>query len=56
TGSGTEAVAYVEVQSKSGDRTWGTGVDTNIGNAGIKAFLSAINRSYRNEPFTVAEV
>jgi 2-isopropylmalate synthase len=53
TGSGTEAVAYVEVQYNDDKRTWGTGVDTNIGNAGIKAFLSAINRSYRNEPFTV---
>jgi 2-isopropylmalate synthase len=55
TGSGTEAVAYVEIESAEGEKTWGTGVDTNIGNAGIKAFLSAINRAYRKVPFTVSK-
>jgi 2-isopropylmalate synthase len=45
-GSGTEAsaLAYIQIQTASGRRVWGAGVDTNIELASIKAVLSAVNR------------
>jgi 2-isopropylmalate synthase len=46
TGSETEAVAYVEIETSDGKRHWGAGMDTNIDLAGIKALTSAFNRAH----------
>lgn len=43
-GSSAKAAAYIEIQSTSGERAWGTGVDTDIIIASIKAVLCSINR------------
>ncbi|GAB6090057.1 2-isopropylmalate synthase [Spirochaeta dissipatitropha] len=44
-GAGTEAAAYVQIQTKDAARFWGVGVDTDISIAGLKAVVSAFNRS-----------
>jgi 2-isopropylmalate synthase len=47
-GSSAKAAAYIEIQTPEGISTWGTGVDTDIIIASIKAVLSSLNRSYQN--------
>jgi 2-isopropylmalate synthase len=44
-GSEAEAVAFVQIETSSGKQLWGAGVDTNISYAGLKALISAYNRS-----------
>ncbi len=46
-GSATDSAAYIELE-REGDRTrfWGTGIDSNIEQAGIKALVSAYNRAF----------
>ncbi|MBN1698257.1 MAG: 2-isopropylmalate synthase [Spirochaetales bacterium] len=44
-GSEAEAVAFVQIERPKGSAFWGAGVDTNISYAGLKALLSAYNRS-----------
>ena len=43
-GSSSKAAAYIEIQGPGGDVAWGTGVDTDIIIASIKAVLSSLNR------------
>jgi 2-isopropylmalate synthase len=45
TGSDAQAIAYIQVKSSDNRRTFGAGVDTSIELAGIRAILSALNRS-----------
>ncbi|MDX1521897.1 MAG: 2-isopropylmalate synthase, partial [Anaerolineae bacterium] len=45
TGSGAEAVAYIQIQTPSGESFFGAAFDTNIELASIKAVLSALNRA-----------
>ncbi len=44
-GSGSKAVAYIEIEYRDGGRFWGAGIDTDIIIASIKAVLSSLNRS-----------
>ncbi len=44
-GSETAAVAYVQIETQEGKQFWGAGTDTNINLAGLKALISAFNRS-----------
>jgi 2-isopropylmalate synthase len=48
-GSHASAAAYIEIKHPDGKRSWGTGVDTDIIIASIKAVLSSLNRHKRNE-------
>jgi 2-isopropylmalate synthase len=43
-GSSARAAAYIEIQAPNGSVCWGTGVDTDIIIASIKAVLSSLNR------------
>ncbi|TKB28087.1 2-isopropylmalate synthase [Desulfopila sp. IMCC35006] len=43
-GSSAKAAAYIEIQLPNGQVSWGTGVDTDIIIASIKAVLSSLNR------------
>lgn len=43
-GSSAKAAAYIELQGPDGKVSWGTGVDTDIIIASIKAVLSSLNR------------
>ncbi len=43
-GSNATAAAYIAIQIPTGTSSWGTGVDTDITIASIKAVLSALNR------------
>lgn len=43
-GSSAKAAAYIEIKAPSGLVSWGTGVDTDIIIASIKAVLSCLNR------------
>jgi len=43
-GSSAKAAAYIEIKAPSGIVSWGTGVDTDIIIASIKAVLSCLNR------------
>jgi len=43
-GSSAKAAAYIEIKAPSGAVSWGTGVDTDIIIASIKAVLSCLNR------------
>jgi 2-isopropylmalate synthase len=43
-GSSASAAAYIEIKAPSGLISWGTGVDTDIIIASIKAVLSSLNR------------
>ena len=43
-GSDTDAMAYVELTFENGQKTWGAGKSSNIGLAGIKAIVSAVNQ------------
>jgi 2-isopropylmalate synthase len=44
-GSSSKAVAYVEIINERGESWWGSGLDTDIIIASIKALLSALNRN-----------
>ncbi len=44
TGSGTDAVAYVQVKTSAGKSIWGVGIDSDISMAGLKAVAGAYNR------------
>ena len=44
-GEESSAAAYVSVQTTDGRMVWGCGVDPNIELAGLKALVSAVNRS-----------
>ena len=44
-GSNTEAVAYIQIETNEGTKYWGVGQDTDITMAGLKALVSAYNRS-----------
>ncbi|TKB09069.1 2-isopropylmalate synthase [Desulforhopalus sp. IMCC35007] len=43
-GSSAKAAAYIEIERPDGKKCWGTGVDTDIIIASIKAVLSSLNR------------
>ena len=43
-GSSAKAAAYIEIQAPDGSVSWGTGVDTDIIIASVKAVLSSLNR------------
>lgn len=43
-GSSARAAAYIEIEAPDGSVAWGTGVDTDIIIASIKAVLSSLNR------------
>ncbi len=43
-GSGTEAMAYVQITYENGRKCWGCAKNTNIGRAGINAVVSAVNQ------------
>ncbi len=43
-GSSAKAAAYIEIKLPNGSSSWGTGVDTDIIIASIKAVLSSLNR------------
>lgn len=45
TGSDTDAMAYIEITFEDGKKFWGCGRSSNIGRAGIKAVISAINQT-----------
>lgn len=45
TGSDTDAIAYIEITFEDGKKFWGCGRSSNIGRAGIKAVISAINQT-----------
>jgi 2-isopropylmalate synthase len=52
-GSGSKAVAYIEIICEREESWWGAGVDTDIIICSIKALLSALNRNhlfYREHP------
>jgi 2-isopropylmalate synthase len=44
TGSDTDAMAYIQITLEDGKKLWGCGKSSNIGRAGIKAVVSAINQ------------
>ncbi|HEV2211304.1 MAG TPA: 2-isopropylmalate synthase [Verrucomicrobiae bacterium] len=44
-GEEAAAIAYIQVKHGDGRQRWGAGVDTNIELAGVRAVLSALNRS-----------
>jgi len=46
-GSKTEAAAYVQIANTEGFRFYGCGIDANIEKAGLKAVISAYNRSHK---------
>jgi 2-isopropylmalate synthase len=46
-GSETEAVAYIQIETRDGVKHWGAGTHTSINLAGLKALISAYNRSRR---------
>ena len=47
-GAGAQAAAYVQIE-RDGQTFWGAGVDASIERASIKAVLSALNRSSRQD-------
>ena len=44
-GSATQSAAYILIEREDGKRFWGVGLDSNIEFAGLKALVSAYNRS-----------
>jgi 2-isopropylmalate synthase len=44
-GSATQSAAYIEIETSTGKRFWGSGLDANIEFASLKALVSAYNRS-----------
>ena len=44
TGSGTEAIAFVELNFGDGTNCWGCGKSSHIGHAGLYALVSAVNQ------------
>ncbi|WP_428769791.1 2-isopropylmalate synthase [Treponema sp. HNW] len=53
-GSGTDAVAYIETEFENGESRWGCGKSPHIGQAGIYAAVSAINQLKADESDTDA--
>ena len=47
-GSGSRAVAYIQIETAGGVRLFGVGVDTDIAAASFRAILCALNRLERN--------
>jgi 2-isopropylmalate synthase len=47
-GSGSRAVAYIQIEAAGGDRLFGVGVDTDIAAASFRAILGALNRLDRD--------
>jgi 2-isopropylmalate synthase len=47
-GSGSRAVAYIQIETTGGVRLFGVGVDTDIAAASFRAILCALNRLERN--------
>lgn len=45
-GSGTSAVAYVQIKTEDGRTSWGVGRSSSVGRAGIEAVVSAVNLLY----------
>lgn len=45
-GSGTEAAAFISIQTDSGSRSWGVGQDTDTSAANFGAILCAVNRAH----------
>ena len=45
-GSGTQAAAYIECALPDGRTVYGVGIDVDIGEASMKAVLSAANNAY----------
>ncbi len=45
-GSDAEAVAFIQIESGSGNKYWGVGIDANIELASIRALVSAVNRAF----------
>ncbi|MCR4790080.1 MAG: 2-isopropylmalate synthase [Treponemataceae bacterium] len=43
-GSGTDAMAYIELTFEDGKKLWGAGKSSNVARAGINAVVSAINQ------------
>lgn len=43
-GSGSRAVAYIQIEVAGGDRLFGVGIDTDIAAASFRAILGALNR------------
>ncbi|MCB0213908.1 MAG: 2-isopropylmalate synthase, partial [Anaerolineae bacterium] len=50
-GAEAEAIAYIHIETPSGERFFGAGVDTSIETASIKAVLSALNRALHSDPY-----
>jgi len=44
-GEEASAIAYIQIKTAAGQPRWGSGVDTNIELASVRAVLSALNRS-----------
>ena len=44
TGSGTDAIAFVELNFSDGTNCWGCGKSSHIGHAGLYALVSAVNQ------------
>jgi 2-isopropylmalate synthase len=44
-GEEAAAIAYIQIKHSDGKTRWGSGVDTNIELASVRAVLSALNRS-----------
>ena len=42
-GADTKAIAYVSITKEDGTEAWGVGKSSNVGKAGIKAVVSALN-------------
>ena len=51
-GAAAEAIAYIQIETPSGDQFFGAAIDVNINVASIKAILSALNRAYHAQPET----
>jgi 2-isopropylmalate synthase len=49
-GSGSRAVAYVQIEAADGLRFFGVGIDTDIAAASFRAILGALNRASRPSP------
>ena len=44
-GAEAEAIAYIQIETPSGQSFFGAGIDTSIETASIRAVLSALNRA-----------
>ncbi len=48
-GSGSRAVAYIQLEAGAGERLFGVGIDTDIAAASFRAILGALNRLARDK-------